>query len=144
MKKTPSLFCRNYAGDGLVRDEVVVGSEWVLAGEGRATVKYDGTSCLVRDGKLYRRHDRKPNKQAYRAVKKRKERGEDMPAAGWYLPADFRPAPPDWEGCEEAPNLHTGHWPGCHPFGRGPGAYPAGEHDEPSHRCYSTIRAHGI
>ena len=32
MKKIPSLFCRNYDGDRLVRDEIVPGSEWVAAG----------------------------------------------------------------------------------------------------------------
>jgi len=37
MKKIPSLFQRNYDGDRLVRDEVVPGAEWVMAGEGTAT-----------------------------------------------------------------------------------------------------------
>ena len=36
MKKTPSLFKRDYEGTRLVHDEVVEGSEWVLAGEGAA------------------------------------------------------------------------------------------------------------
>jgi len=30
---------------------------WVRDGEGLATRKYDGTSCLVRDGKLYKRRE---------------------------------------------------------------------------------------
>lgn len=62
MKKIISLYQRNYDTDRLVRDEVVPGAEWVLAGEGRPTRKWDGTSCLVRDGRLYRRHDVKPGK----------------------------------------------------------------------------------
>ena len=62
MKKIISLFQRNYDGDRLVRDEVVPGAEWVLAGEGRATRKYDGTCCLVRDRRLYKRLDVKPGK----------------------------------------------------------------------------------
>lgn len=57
MKKTPSLFMRNYDGDRLVRDEVVPAAAWVIAGEGVATLKIDGTSCLVRDGLLYKRFD---------------------------------------------------------------------------------------
>lgn len=57
MKKIISLFQRNYDGDKLVRGEVVPGAEWVLAGEGVATRKYDGTCCLVRSGKLYKRYE---------------------------------------------------------------------------------------
>ena len=37
MKKTLSLFQRNYDGDRLVRDELVPGAEWVASGEGVAT-----------------------------------------------------------------------------------------------------------
>lgn len=62
MRKIISLFQRNYDGDRLVRDEVVPGAEWVLAGEGVATRKYDGTCCLVREGKLFKRYDLKPNR----------------------------------------------------------------------------------
>jgi hypothetical protein len=57
VKKIISLFQRNYDGDRLVRDEVVPGAEWVLAGEGVATQKLDGTCCMVRDGKLYKRYE---------------------------------------------------------------------------------------
>ena len=56
MKKIISLFQRNYDGDNLVRDEVVPGAEWVLVGEGVPTEKIDGTSCMVRDGKLFKRY----------------------------------------------------------------------------------------
>lgn len=62
MKKIVSLFQRNYEGDRLVRDEVVPGAEWVLAGEGVATRKWDGTCCMVRGGKLYKRYDAKKGK----------------------------------------------------------------------------------
>ena len=57
MKKIISLFQRNYDGDKKVRDEVVPGSEWVIAGEGIATRKYDGTCCLIRDGQFFKRHE---------------------------------------------------------------------------------------
>lgn len=57
MKKIISLFQRNYDGDRLVRDEVVPGAEWVVTGEGITTRKFDGTCCLVRDGKLYKRYE---------------------------------------------------------------------------------------
>lgn len=64
MKKTISLFQRNYETDRLVRDEVVPGAEWVLAGEGIATRKIDGTSCMVRDGKLFKRYELRAGKTA--------------------------------------------------------------------------------
>lgn len=63
MQKIISLFQRNYEGDKRVRNEVVPGAEWVLAGEGVATRKYDGTCCLMRDGKLLKRYEVKPGKK---------------------------------------------------------------------------------
>lgn len=59
MKKIISLFQRDYKGDRLVYDEIVPGAEWVIAGEGMATRKFDGTCCLVRDGKLFKRYEGK-------------------------------------------------------------------------------------
>jgi hypothetical protein len=91
VKKIISLFQRNYDGDRLVRDEVVPGAEWVIAGEGVATEKVDGTCCMVRDGVLYKRHD----------VKK------------------GRTPPPGWEAAQ-APDEVTGHWPGWLAVGDGP------------------------
>lgn len=91
MQKIVSLFQRNYDGNRLVRDEVVPGAEWVLAGEGIATEKIDGTSCLVRAGKLYKRYDAKNGKKP---------------------PANFEPA--------QDPDPITGHWPGWVPVGDGP------------------------
>lgn len=62
MKKIISLFKRDYEGTRLVYNEVVEGAEWVIAGEGVATRKWDGTCCMVRDGKLYKRFDAKRGK----------------------------------------------------------------------------------
>ena len=64
MKKIISLFQRNYEGDRLVRNEIVPGAEWVIAGEGIATRKYDGTCCLIRSGKFYKRYEVKPGGKA--------------------------------------------------------------------------------
>lgn len=91
MKKIISLFQRNYDGDRKVRDEIVPGAEWVLAGEGRATRKYDGTCCMVRDGVLFKRYDAK---------------------AGKIPPVGFQPA--------QTADPVTGHWPGWIPVGDGP------------------------
>ena len=57
MKKIISLFVRNYDGDRLVRNEITPGTEWVVAGEGMPTLKIDGTCCMVRDGKLFKRYE---------------------------------------------------------------------------------------
>lgn len=91
MKKIISLFQRNYDGDRLVRNEVVPGAEWVTAGEGIPTIKWDGTCCMVRAGKLYKRYDAKHGKTP---------------------PPNFEPA--------QDPDAKTGHWPGWIPVGEGP------------------------
>lgn len=86
MRKVISLFKRNYEGDHLVRDELVEGAEWVAAGEGVATVKWDGSACLWQGGRLWRRYDLKKGKVA---------------------PAGFEPA--------QEPDPITGHHPGWVP-----------------------------
>lgn len=96
MEKIISLFQRNYDGDRQVRDEVVPGAEWVQAGEGTASIKWDGTCCMVRDGRLYKRYD------AYVSGKKKRT-----------PPADFEPAQAEADPV-------TGHWPGWVPVGDGP------------------------
>ena len=54
MKKIQSLYKRNYEGNRQVYDEVIEGSEWVFTdGTAIATVKWDGTSCMVKDNELY-------------------------------------------------------------------------------------------
>jgi len=91
VEKIISLFARNYDGDRLVRDEIVPGAEWVVAGEGVATQKWDGTACLVRDGLFYKRYDAKRGKTP---------------------PLGFEPA--------QEPDPVTGHWPGWVFVGNGP------------------------
>lgn len=63
MQKIQSLFCRNYDTDRQIRDEIVQGSEWVVSGEGYPTRKYDGTCCMIRDGKLWKRYEVKKGKK---------------------------------------------------------------------------------
>lgn len=84
MKKIISLFQRNYDGDRLVRNEVVPGAEWVMAGEGVATRKWDGTCCKIEHGQLWKRYDAKQGK-----------------------------TPPDgFVAAQDDPDPETGHWPG--------------------------------
>jgi len=50
MRKIQTLFERDWEGDrSRVLDQIVPGCEWVLAGEGAAMRKYDGT-CVMFDG----------------------------------------------------------------------------------------------
>ena len=62
MRKIISVFQRNYNGDRLVRDEVVPGAEWVLAGEGIATRKWDGSCCAIQNGEFLKRYELKKGK----------------------------------------------------------------------------------
>lgn len=60
MKKTPTIFVRDMSRQpALVTPEWKSGCEWVRNGEGIATLKLDGTCCLVRDGRLYKRRELK-------------------------------------------------------------------------------------
>lgn len=88
MQKIPTLFVRDFTHKPpTVTGEVTPGAEWVLAGEGIATRKLDGTCCLIEGGQLFKRYDAKHGKTP---------------------PPAFRPAQPD-------PDPTTGHWPGWVP-----------------------------
>jgi len=52
VQKIITLFQRG--ADGLVRNELTPGAEWVAAGEGVATRMWDGLACMVRDGVLHK------------------------------------------------------------------------------------------
>lgn len=85
MKKIPTLFEREFRNHKVVSvmPDVTPGLEWVLNGEGIATIKYDGACCAILNGKFYRRYDAKKGKQ---------------PPAG-AIP------------CQHEPDPITGHWP---------------------------------
>jgi hypothetical protein len=97
MRKIQGLFVREGKGK-LVSREVVPGSEWVLAGEGVATRKWDGSACLFHNGRLYKRYDAKVDPATLKPI---------------------RPAPVDFQPCQD-PDPITGHWPGWIPVGNGP------------------------
>lgn len=63
MRKIPTLFVRDPADMRHVTPEVAPGCEWVLAGEGVATRKYDGT-CVMFDGRnWWARREVRPGKE---------------------------------------------------------------------------------
>lgn len=65
MKKIPTLFERIYENHKVVgiTPNVTPGLEWVLDGEGIATIKFDGACCAIIDGELYKRYDAKKGKK---------------------------------------------------------------------------------
>lgn len=65
MKKMRTLFIMDYSQrPGKITKEVNKGCQWVIDGEGIATVKLDGTCCLIKDGVLYKRYTLKKNRVA--------------------------------------------------------------------------------
>ncbi len=90
MEKIRSLFARDWNGDpSLVTRALEPGFEFVIHNDATPTRKLDGTACLIKDGRLYKRHDRK-----------RRKKGK--------IDADWKPEPPGWIPCEI--DERTGHW----------------------------------
>lgn len=89
MKKIPTLFHREFEHHHVVgiSQEVTLGLEWVLAGEGIATEKTDGACCAIINGKFYKRYDAKRDKRG----------NMKLPPEG-AIPCDD-------------PDPVTGHWP---------------------------------
>lgn len=90
MKKIPTLFVRDDRDRSHVTREVTPGCEWVLAGEGACTQKWDGT-CVMYDGdRWWARREVKPGKN---------------PPEGWVL-VDDDPVTGKrvgWEPAEQSP-----------------------------------------
>lgn len=65
MKKIPTLFERVYKNHKVVDvlPNVTEGMQWVLDGEGIATVKIDGSCCAIINGEFYKRYDAKKGKK---------------------------------------------------------------------------------
>lgn len=110
MKKIPTIFERDWNGDrSRVLNKPNPDCAWVFAGEGKATRKLDGTCCLVRAGKLYKRRELRD---------------------GDAVPIDFEETDHDAE---------TGKTVGWVPVGDGPEdrwhreAFVSGEHEEGTH-----------
>lgn len=53
----------------LATQEVNKGVQWVIEGKGIATLKVDGSACMIRGGELYKRYDRKLKPQFVKQVR---------------------------------------------------------------------------
>ena len=104
MKKMSTLFKVNYFGKGskgIITKDVRLENTWVYTAPNVvATRKFDGMAVMVLGGKLYKRYDAKPTKEAL------KRHIEGTP---WDL-TDFKNVPLDAIPCQE-PDLVTGHYP---------------------------------
>jgi hypothetical protein len=96
MIKMPCLFVREFHGRDsfTITEQVTPGCEWVLDGEGTASIKRDGTACLFFDGKLWKRYDAKKDRRT----------------------GEYKAAPLGSMSCG-APDPVTGHWPHWAPLG---------------------------
>lgn len=85
MQKMKSLFKRVYDNHKIKEclNEVEEGCEWVLEGRGYATLKLDGTCCMIKGDNIYKRFDYK---------------------VGRKLPENAIP-------CQDKPDEVTGHFP---------------------------------
>ena len=114
MKKIPTLFKREFEGHKIVNvlPEVTEGMEWVLKGEGTATVKFDGSCCAIIDGVFYKRYDAKRGKPIPEGAIKCQEEPDpitghlpcwvevdwDNPADKWFVNA-YNNTPLSYEDC---------------------------------------------
>ena len=64
MKKIPTLFERKFENHRVIKvlPNVIKGMEWVLNGEGDATIKIDGSCCAIINNEFYKRYDAKNGK----------------------------------------------------------------------------------
>jgi hypothetical protein len=63
MKKLNTLFKKDPSNLGRVIHEINTIHDWVFTNQGIATRKFDGTSCAIINGELYKRFDLKPGRQ---------------------------------------------------------------------------------
>lgn len=104
MKKIKTVF-KIDRETNLATEEVNKGSEWVIEGKGIATLKVDGSACLVQNGELYKRYDRKLKSQYTKQLRAGKLSAdnitEDM----------FNELPIGAIPCQENPDPVTYHHP---------------------------------
>jgi hypothetical protein len=89
MKKISSLFARDAVNPQILTRDYHPAASWVVAGEGHATRKWDGTAARWADGQLWSRYDAKQGK----------------------------PPPPGFVPSQD-PDPNTGHHPGWVPATR--------------------------
>lgn len=123
MKKIPTLFKREFDEKTHkiinILPEVTEGMEWVLNGEGTATVKIDGSCCAIINGEFYKRYDAKKGKPVPDGAIKCQEEADPItghlpcwvkvdsndPADKWFVNA-YNNTPSYGDGTYEAVGVH--------------------------------------
>lgn len=85
MQKIPTVFKRDPENMKCVLSEVSPDCDWVLAGEGVATRKYDGTCCMFDGNQWWARREVRPGKKTpenFQAVNHDENTGKTV---GWEL-----------------------------------------------------------
>lgn len=92
MKKIPTVFIRDLSKQpALVIPEWKPGCEWVRDGEGVATLKHDGTCCMIRNGQLYKRRELKQGQPAPADFEQADFDDETGKTVGWVPVVDGNP-----------------------------------------------------
>ena len=105
-----TLFKKDPDNLGRVIDEINPENDWVFTDEGvKATRKFDGTSCAIINGKLYKRYDAKGE-----AIMQY-DSSEDYPTG--YEFVTKKSIPDNAIPCQD-PDLTSGHWPHWVPCNR--------------------------
>jgi hypothetical protein len=112
MKKIKTLFVID-RDTNLATTVLNAGTEWVINGEGTATIKFDGSSCWFNNGRLYKRFDRKLRKNFSKTAR----RLGDKFVAEDHM---FNEVPEGAIPCEEKPAAHSLHFPHWVLIGDGP------------------------
>lgn len=99
MQKIPTIFERDWDGDrSRVVNQINPAAQWVFNGEGQATIKLDGTCCMIRDGALFARREvknDKPDPANFELAEHDEQTGKRV---GW-VPVD---GAPEWKRHIEA------------------------------------------
>lgn len=124
MKKIPTIFKRNLENRKEVLPEKQEDCAWVFQGEGVATRKYDGTCCLVENGKLFKRREIKKGKKIPADFVLADEDEVTGKIVGW-VPVNMDAAEDQWYAEAFSNNLIDGTYELLGPKIQGnPEAYP--------------------
>ena len=102
MKKIKTVF-KIDRETNLATETINKGAEWVTEGKGIATLKVDGSACMIKDGELYKRYDRKLKSNFVKKLRSQ---------PGFVVTEDmFNEIPSDAIPCQEKPDAVTYHHP---------------------------------
>lgn len=125
MKKIPTIFVRDFANKGKITEAWHPDCLWVRDGEGFATVKLDGSACLLREGAVWKRREVKADQaipERFELCGRDSESGKLMgwvpvgagPDDRWHLEALVNALAPLPDGTYEliGPKVNGGREPG--------------------------------